>query len=356
MQEIPLPIVTRSRMRWVVLVSLSAFVCACSRTPMVYQRQLLAMGTLVDVSIDGVSAHKAQAGVEAVAQQMHLVGHRWHAWKPSRLTRINRALEAGRAVSLTPRESRVIREAMTVARRSDYLFDPAIGKLVALWGFHTDVRPKLPPPPPAAIQALVQQHPSMADLTLKQDILRTSNRAVQLDFGGFAKGLAINRSIAALKQLGINNAIVNAGGDMRVIGNKDGHPWRIGIKNPRAEGVIAAVDMQGDESIYTSGDYERFFIYHGKRYCHIIDPRTGMPAPGVTSVTVIHQNAAIAEAADKALFIAGPAGFARMAARLGVSQAMLIDTHGTVYMTPAMARRVHFEIQPAPKTEIVKLP
>lgn len=340
--------------RWCVLACLLVSLpWSCSRPPSVYQRQLLAMGTIVSVSIYGVSADKAQAGVDAVAKQMRFIGHHWHAWHPSRLTQINHLLEAGKAVKLTPQESRIFQEAINVSKRSGYLFDPAIGKLVGLWGFHTDVRPKLPPPPKAAIQALVRQHPSMADLILRHDVLRSSNRAVQFDFGGFAKGLAINRSIAALKRLGIDNAIVNAGGDMRVIGSKGGIPWHIGIQRPRGEGVVASVDMQGDESIYTSGDYERFFIYHGKRYNHIIDPRTGMPAPKVTSVTVISQDAAIAEAADKALFIAGPARFAEMAAQMGVKQAMLIDTKGTVYLTPAMAKRIHYVMSPAPKTVVV---
>ncbi len=334
-------------------IALVGGLSACQRAPQLYQEHILALGTLVDISLYGVDEQKAQAAVAAVTREMQDVQSHWHAWQPSRLTQINRQLQAGNAVKLTPEESRIIRQAMDVSRRSDYLFDPAIGQMVALWGFHSDVRPDKPPPSAAAIHTLLQQHPSMADLTLKDDVLRSRNPAVQLDFGGFAKGIAINRSIDALKKLGITNAIVNAGGDMRVIGSKGGQPWRIGIRHPRAAGVIASVQLQGDESIYTSGDYERYFDYHGRRYHHIIDPRTGMPAPGVTSVTVIDPDAAMAEAADKALFIAGPAGFARMAAQLGVNQAMLIDTQGTVYMTPAMAKRIHFEIIPVPKTVVV---
>lgn len=310
------------------------------------------MGTIVSVSIYGVDAAKAQAGVDAVAKQMRLIANRWRAWRKSRLTQINHLLEAGKPVKLTPRETQIMRQAMRVSKRSGYLFDPAIGKLVGLWGFHTDVRPNVPPPPMSEIRTLVREHPSMADLSITHNVLRSSNPAVQLDFGGFAKAIGINRGIAALRRLGINNAIVNGGGDMRVIGSKGGKPWHIGIERPRGKGVIAAVNMQGDESIYTSGDYERFFIYHGKRYHHIIDPRTGMPAPLVTSVTVISQDPAIAEAADKALFIAGPAGFSKMTAQLGVKQAMLIDAKGTVYMTPAMAKRVHYVIKPAPKTVV----
>ena len=344
-----------SRIRWYLMVFvLVAGLSACERTPEIYQEHILALGTLVDISLYGVDASKARAAVDAVTTQLQTVQTHWHAWQPSRLTEINRQLQAGKSVKLSPNESRIMQQAIDVSRRSGYLFDPAIGKMVGLWGFHSDVRPQdKPPPSAAAIRALLQQHPSMADLSLKDDVLRSRNPAVQLDFGGFAKGIAINRSIAALKRLGIHNAIVNAGGDMRVIGSKGGQPWHIGIRHPRASGVIASVNMQGDESIYTSGDYERFFIYHGHRYHHIIDPRTGMPAPGVSSVTVIHPDAALAEAADKALFIAGPAGFAKMAAQLGITQAMLIDTQGTVYMTPAMAKRIHFEVIPVPKTVVV---
>lgn len=340
----------------VVIFLFTSFLAACQRASEVYQSHLLSMGTLVDISIYGVDADKAQEAVNAVTRQMHLVQTNWHAWQPGRLLQINQDLAAGKTIQLSSDEARIMRQAIDVSRRSNYLFNPAIGKLIALWGFHTDVRPDGPPPPAEAVHALVQQHPSMADLVLKGDKLSSRNPAVQLDFGGFAKGVAINRSIETLKKMNIENAIVNAGGDMRVIGSKGGKAWRIGIRHPRASGVIASINMQGDESIYTSGDYERFFEYNGVRYHHIIDPRTGMPAPGVTSVTVVNTDAAIAEAADKALFISGPKGFAEMSARLGVKQAMLIDTQGTVYMTPAMAKRIHFEVTPLPKVVIVNLP
>lgn len=345
-----------SRFRLSVLACLfTVLLGACNRPAVVYQQHILALGTLVDISIYGTDRKKAQAATAAVTREMQAVTNHWHAWKPSRLTTINQQLAAGKGVTLTSDESQILQEAMAMARKSNYLFDPAIGKMVALWGFHKDVRPdNMPPPSPAAIQTLLRQHPSMADLTLNNNVLRSRNPAVQLDFGGFAKGIAIDRGIAALKRLDIHNAIVNAGGDMRVIGSKGGKPWRIGIRHPRASGVIASISMQGDESIYTSGDYERFFDYHGHRYHHIIDPRTGMPAPGVTSVTVVSTDAALAEAADKALFISGPSGFANMARQLGVSLAMLIDSQGTVYLTPAMAKRIHFEVTPLPKTIVVQ--
>lgn len=348
---------TNSRTRFYatsVGILLFTLLAACERAPEVYQQQVLALGTLVDISIYGVDDQKAHAAVDAVTGQLEAIQHHWHAWQPSRLTEINAKLQAGETVTLAPDESRIFQQAIEVAKRSDYLFDPAIGKMVALWGFHSDERPVTPPPSRTEIQALLQQHPSMADLTLENNTLRSSNPAAQIDFGGFAKGIAIDLAIAELKRLGIDNAIVNAGGDLRVIGNKNGEPWRIGIRHPRASGVIASIETQGDESVYTSGDYERYFDYQGRRYHHIIDPRSGMPVQGVTSVTVIHDDAATAEAADKALFIAGASGFGKMTAQLSIGQAMLIDGQGTVYLTPAMAKRIHFEIDPKPKTIIVQ--
>jgi len=353
--EMPVLLLARFSVSILLLSALSLLLSACTRSPRVDQQQFLAMGTLVDISLYGVDAEQARVGVSAVRDQMLRVEHDWHAWRPGRLTRINTALQAGRAVTLTDAENRIMQQAMTLSARSQGLFNPAIGKLVSLWGFHSDVRPAgLPPPSSAAIARLVRQHPEMSDLSLQGHILRSRNPALQLDFGGFAKGIAIDAGIAALKRLGIDNAIVNAGGDMRVIGSKGGQAWSIGVKHPRAEGVIASIRIKGDESIYTSGDYERYFDYQGRRYHHIIDPRSGMPAPGVTSVTVICRDAALAEAADKALFIAGSKGFADMAARMHVDQAMLIDTAGKVYLTSAMAKRIHFEVTPPPQIEVAK--
>ncbi|MBI3772238.1 MAG: FAD:protein FMN transferase [Gammaproteobacteria bacterium] len=346
-----------SHLRFVIIgfgITLLSLLAACERVPEVYQQQVLALGTLVDISIYGIDDKKAHAAVDAITGQLEAIQHHWHAWQPSRLTEINAKLQAGEAVTLSPDESRIFQQAIDVSKRSDYLFDPAIGKMVTLWGFHSDERPITPPPSRTEIQVLLQQHPSMADLTLENNILRSRNPAVQIDFGGFAKGVAIDLAIAELKRLGIDNAIVNAGGDLRVIGHKGKQPWRIGIRHPRVSGVIASIETQGDESVYTSGDYERYFDYQGHRYHHIIDPRSGMPVQGVTSVTVIHTDAAIAEAADKALFIVGTNGFAKMASQLNISQAMLVDNEGTVYLTPAMEKRIHFEIEPKPKTIIVQ--
>jgi FAD:protein FMN transferase len=321
----------------------------CARAPeTAYKSQFLTLGTLVDVSLWGVDDARAAEAVRAVEQALDEVHHLWHAWEPGELTRINTALAAGEAVSVDADVVAVLRQAARLARASDHLFNPAIGRLVALWGFHGDAAPSGPPPPEAEIERLVAAAPTMDALEFDDMQISSANPAVQIDLGAFAKGLGIDRAIEALRALGIDHAIVNAGGDLRAIGSHGDRPWRIGIRHPVERGVFASLETRGDESVFTSGNYERYFDHEGKRYHHVIDPRSGRPAQDTLSVTVIHDNAAEADAAATALFVAGPAAWRDAARRLGITQVMLIDADMNVHLTPAMAERIRFEVDPLP--------
>jgi thiamine biosynthesis lipoprotein len=335
--------------RGFVVTAIIAVIClltACGRGPApdqrLHQSQLLSLGTLVDISLWDVDEASADSAIHAIDEQLQDFGHHWHAWLPGRLHDINTALANGQSVELSDTELKLLRQATTLAEQSGQLFNPAIGRLIALWGFHSDA-PEGPPPGKAAINRLVEQHPSMADLRFANHTLSTVNPMVQLDVGAFAKGFAVDEAIDLLKQRGINNAIVNAGGDLRAIGRHGDRPWRIGIRHPREPGVIAAVNTSGDESIFTSGNYERYYDYDGHRYHHIIDPRSGHPSQGTLSVTVINDNAATADAAATALMIAGPEDWIEVARRMGIDKAMLIDDQMTVYLTPAMQQRVELK-------------
>ena len=182
----------------------------------------------------------------------------------------------------------------------------------------------------------------MDDLELNGQQLHSNNPTVQLNFGAFAKGYAIDLSFDYLESIGINNAVINAGGDLSVRGRHGDRPWKIGIRHPREDHVIAWLEARDGESIFTSGDYERYFDYQGKRYHHILDPRTGYPAEGSSSVTVIHHNAGIADAAATALFVAGPKQWQEIAESMGIEYVMLVNTSGSIYMTAKMAKRIHF--------------
>jgi len=336
-------------LRLLVLV-LMLYACSTPPPEASHKTRLVALGTMVDVDLWGVDDQQAATAVQAVQTELDRIYQTWHAWHPSTLTDINRQLAAGDTVSVDKATLAVLTKARRLSIDSGNLFNPAIGRLIALWGFQSDERPQdRPPPEPGAIERLLAKPPTMEDLIINQQTLRSKNPALQIDLGGFAKGYAVDRAIERLQLLGIHNAIVNAGGDLRAIGRHGERPWHIGIRHPRKPGIIAAVDVQGDESVFTSGNYERFFDYQGVRYHHIIDPRNGYPARGTLSVTVIHPDAGTADAAATALFVAGPKGWLQVARRMGLKQVMLIDSEMRVHITPAMRKRVFFKAKKRPE-------
>lgn len=308
--------------------------------------QVYVFGTLVDITIWGAEPEKEEKAVAVISQDFQRMHHEWHAWNPGPLVDINHAIAAGKSAEVIPSLIPIIEQSKVLSRQSEGLFDPAIGGLLNLWGFQSDGRPNGPPPDKKAIAAWVKASPRMDDIRLEGNTLQSENTSVQLDFGAFAKGYAVDLAIDRLREFGINNAIINAGGDLRAIGSKNGKPWRVGIRHPQGEGVLAALDVSGDESVFTSGNYERYREYEGVHYNHILDPRTGMPVNGVTSVTVIHDNGAVADAAATALVVAGPDEWHRIAKQMGIKFVMLVDDAGVVYMNPAMQKRVQFQDNP----------
>ena len=333
------------------------FINGCStQQAQLHQQQFLVFGTLVDISIWGADKQQAQLAIAQITTDLEKMHNEWHAWHDSPLTRLNKALASGKLATVPPSIIPLVQKSIALSTSSGGLFNPAIGKLINLWGFQQDDSPTPHPPNDSKIKDLTTLQPKMQDLTLVQNQLQSRNSNVQLDFGAIAKGHAVDLAIEKLRALGIHNAIVNAGGNLRVIGRHGNRPWRIGIRNPRGAGVLASVEALGDESMLTSGDYERFFEYKGKRYHHIIDPRTGDPASGFTSVTVIYHDAATADAASTALFVAGPQRWSEVAKKMGIQHIMLVDDKGHITITPAMAERVRFELNPAPKISIATLP
>jgi FAD:protein FMN transferase len=326
-----------------------ALLAACARDPAgpVIEQQFHLFGTIVSLTtygLDDRAAKAAGAEVEGLFQQMH---DDWHAWQKGALTDINDAIAAGRPIEVPPSLLPLIHKAKEASQRSDGLFNPAIGRLVRLWGFHASEMPDGPPPPEAEINALVAAHPSLEQVEIRDGVLRSSNPAVQMDFGGIAKGYAVELALLRLRELGVENAIVNTGGGLGVIGRRGDRPWRIGIRHPLGAGVLGSLEVRDGEHVHTSGNYERFREWEGKRYSHIIDPRTGWPVQEVVSVTVVHRDGALADAFTKPFMVGGTREWEAFSRRLGVELVMLVDRQGTVYMTPAMAARVQFETPPA---------
>ena len=327
---------------------------ACSRElPSQYFR-MLTFGTVMELEIIGVDQQTALQAYQTLQHDFDLMHKAWHAWEPGPVGRINQHIREGQSLAAPPSVLPLLRISQKLAKESDYLFDPGIGELVDLWGFHKSEFKPHPPPSDEEIKAIVDRHPSVRDIHLDGIHLSCDNPDVQLDFGAVGKGYGVDLAIDRLKSMGISNAIVNAGGDLRAIGSRAGNPWRIAIRDPDGGGIFALLSVTGDESVFTSGNYERNFTWEGKLYSHIIDPRTGYPAQGTASVTVIHSNATTADAAATALFVAGPKNWHRIAKQMGIKYVLLIDEQGVAYMNPAMRDRI--KLQKTPKKIVISDP
>jgi thiamine biosynthesis lipoprotein len=316
------------------------------------QRSLLLFGTIIEITLYDVDqglADQAFAQLESDFSRWH---QNWSPWTDGELAQLNLKLATGKSFEVDAELRSLILTAVHFSALSDNLFNPAIGNLVNLWQFHRSEEADIAPPDPAVIAKLVAARPTMADLAISGNTISSRNPAVQLTLGAFAKGYAIDIALAKLHALGINNAVINAGGDLKVIGKHGNRDWRVGIRHPRQSGVLGWLEVRPEESVFTSGDYERFYMYQGQRMHHILDPRSGYPSTGLTSVTVIDTDAGRADAAATALLVAGPEHWYQLARALGIKYALVVDENGNIQLDPAMAQRVHFRADESGHTRL----
>lgn len=315
---------------------------------------LYVFGTKVEITVRGEDADLARKATAQLDQDFKRMHKDWHAWKPGELTTLNKAFAAGESLAVTPFLKPLIIQAKTFENLSEGLFNPAIGALISAWGFHNDEKPKGGLPDFDVIRALAARQASMNDITINGDQVSSTNATVQLDFGGFAKGVALDRAEQTFKDLGIKSALINAGGDINTLNGPKDKPWQVGIRDPKSWGVIATLNLANGEDVYTSGNYERFREIDGVRYAHILNPSTGLPVDYIVSATVITQNGALADAAATALTVAGPKDWHRIAKKMGVKFVVLVDDNANVYLNPAMKARIVFN--PDAKIKIIESP
>ncbi|MCW2306921.1 FAD:protein FMN transferase [Rhodobium gokarnense] len=326
-----------------LLILIVSGIAACDERHDDARYTLYVFGTLVEIAVPAAEKARADAAMPEITARFAEMHRDWHAWRPGETTRLDKAIAEGRSMTVSPLLKDALLRGRELEEKSGGLFNPAIGKLIGLWGFHQDDRPVGPPPDDEAIATLVARHPSMADLVIDGNEVSSTNPAVELDFGGFAKGLALDWAAERLKERGIPDAVLNAGGDVNVIGRHGKRRWHVAIRDPNGWGVLGAVKLEPDEVLYTSGNYYRYREHDGVRYSHIIDPRSGRPVDHIVSASVIADNGALADAAATALSIAGPDGWQETARRMGLTLVLLVDADGTILMTPQMKERVELE-------------
>jgi len=317
---------------------------ACEGKEPLYQEQGYVFGTLVEISVYGESEQTARQAVSEVMQEFQRLHNMLHAWQPSELSDLNAAFARNGSAAISAELAAILQDATALSQLSQGLFNPAIGGLVQLWGFHADEF-KSVQPDEKHIGQWVAANPRMSDIAIVDGRARSKNKSVQVDLGGYAKGYALDRAARLMRKHGIHNALINIGGNVLALGRHGKRAWRVGIQHPRKPGALATLDLHDGEAVGTSGDYQRYFMVGNMRFCHLIDPNSGYPMQGVQSVTVLTRGAragVLSDVASKPLFIAGVRGWRGAASQMNVSEAMLVDGQGNVHLTSELQKRLEF--------------
>ncbi len=339
---------------WFLLLAALALIAGCER-PTLLQQEAFVFGTRVEVIVAGQPEAQAHAATGAVLREFDRLHRRYHAWQPSELSTLNAALAAGQTVETSPELAAWLQEAKAISAAGDGLFDPGLGRLIALWGFHNDeYKPALPDP--AALAAWRATPGSIADLRIDGTRISSRSPSVAIDLGGYLKGVALDRAADILRAHGVHNALINIGGNVMALGRKNGEPWRVGIRHPRQAGALATVELADGEALGTSGDYQRFFEVDGLRYSHLIDPRSAEPVRHTRAVTILvpggAQSGMRSDALSKPLFIAGDK-WPELAGRLGVTHVLRVDADGQIEISAALKSRIKWIATPPEPPRIV---
>ena len=297
-----------------------------------YRREEAIMGTRIYVELWADAAPAGEAAVAAVIQSMHDVDEMMSTYKPSsQLSRVNdrAALEP---VKVDRELFEVIRNALEFSRLTHGAFDVTYASVGYLYDFRAHQRPT-----EAQIEkALPGINWRNVRLDPAASTVRFDHAGMRIDLGGIAKGYAVDRAIGLLQARGIAHAVVTAGGDSRIIGDRFGRPWIVGIRHPDdPKRVITRIPLV-DTAMSTSGDYERYFDENGVRYHHIIDPKTGHSASKVRSATILAPTAMQTDGLSKTAFVLGAEEALKIIEAIPGVDAIFVTPAGKVLYTKGL--------------------
>jgi FAD:protein FMN transferase len=299
-----------------------------------FAREAAIMGTSIHVELFGKDERAANVAIDAVMAEMQRIDGAMSTYKASsELSRINR--DAARMpVHVSEEMFDLLARALEFSRLSDGAFDITYAAAGHLYDYRERIRPS------EEQLAQARQAIGWRNLVLHEAdrTVRFTQPGVRLDLGGFAKGHAVNNAAAILHKHGVKHGAVAAGGDSRVIGDRLGRPWTVGVRDPRRPGQVVALLPLEDAAVSTSGDYERFFEADGERHHHVIDPRTGKSARGVHSVTVIGPEGLVTEALSKIVFVLGVEQGMKFVEAMPGTDAVVIDAEGRLHYSTGLAR------------------
>ncbi len=297
----------------ILLLLLLLYFMGCEQKPAELQefsREKFIMNTLVHITVFCADEHQGAKALDEAFNAFEKVNDLTDRFKNQGKTTslVSEVSKINNNAGISP--VRVSDDTLTILERSNYFselsggaFDVSIGPIMDLWGFGSNQHV---PGQEEINKALALVDYSKIKIDDDQNTVFLTKPGMCLDLGGVSKGYATDYAVSALRKLGINHAIINAGGNVYALGTKpDGSLWRVGIQDPRDDGIIAIVSVQ-DVAVVTSGDYERYFTQGGGRYHHILDPATGGQARDAIQVTIVGDSATEADILSTTLFVLGP--------------------------------------------------
>jgi FAD:protein FMN transferase len=304
------------------------------------------MGTRITVELWSDDEQKAQAAIDAVLDEMRHIDDSMSTYKPtSEVSQVN-----AKAADGPMHISKELFDLLVTAKEYSVITDGAFDITYASVGYMYDFRKHVRPNEQQIDKALPAVDYRHVMLDAKNQTVQFSQKGVRIDLGGIAKGYSVDCGINVLKARGYTRAYVSAGGDSRIIGDRFGKPWMVGIRDPRkGEGEVITRIPLADAAISTSGDYERFFEEGGVRYHHIIDPHTGHSASKVRSATIIGPIATRTDGLSKTAFVLGPEKAMEIYNRIDDIDAIIVKLDGSViYSKGIEPARVAAPAAPAP--------
>ena len=282
------------------------------------------MGTEVSVELWHDDPAAGRVLVDMVLDEYRRIDREMSTYRPdSQISRVN-AEAAERPVEVDAELFALVGRALELSAMSGGAFDITYESVGYLYDFRARQRPT-DAEIAARLDAIDYRHVILDE---SASTIRFRTPGVRINLGGIAKGHAVERAAALLRAHGVRHAVLNAGGDTRVLGDRRGRPWIVGIRHPRVEGDVVTRLPLVDEAVSTSGDYERFFEEDGRRYHHILNPRTGRPTEGVLSVTVIGPDATTTDGLSTTLFVLGIEAGLELIERIPGYEAVIVDSNG----------------------------
>jgi len=301
------------------------------------------MGTAIRVELWTDDTVAGEAAIDAVMDEMRRIDREMSPFKPeSELSRINREA-ADHPVPISAEMFDILSRSIDFSKLSGGAFDITFSSV----GFMYDYRRHIKPTDAEIAKALPGINYRHMLLDAEHRTVRFTRHGMRIDLGGIGKGYAVDNCIAILQKRGITHALVTAGGDSRVLGDREGRPWMVGIRDPRRKDNVVAVIPLVNSAISTSGDYERYFEVNGVRYHHIINPKTGKSATGVHSVSVIGPDATTTDGLTKPVFILGPEKGLKLIESIPGVDAVVIDAEGRMFYSSGLMNKQREVAAPA---------